>query len=123
MFGIQNRAVPSTFTIYPLHFSIAKISETLKGSPAKIFGTVTRKTFDGNFRYSPLFSINLFATGNFLKHIREGFTQKLFRHCETKNFLKKLLIPPPPVLSILFRYRNFSETQHTRAPLPNISAL
>ena len=51
---------------------------------------------------SPLLSIHFFATGNFLKHSTEGFTYKIFRHCETKNFRRKILILPPPLLSINF---------------------
>ena len=33
--------------IYPSHFSIPEISETLRGSPTKIIGTVRQKIFDG----------------------------------------------------------------------------
>ncbi len=51
---------------------------------------------------SPLLSIHFFATGNVLKHSTEGFTYKIFRHCETKNFRPKILILPPPLLSINF---------------------
>ena len=54
-------AVPNIFTIYPQHFSIPEISETLKGSPTKSFGAVRQKTFDGNSWYPP-------------------FIHKLFRH-------------------------------------------
>ena len=45
---------------------------------------------------SPLLSIHFFATGNVLKHSTEGFTYKIFRHCETKNFRRKNLILPLP---------------------------
>ena len=51
---------------------------------------------------SPFLSIHFFAAGNFLKHSTEGFTYKIFRHCETKNFRRKILILPPPLLSINF---------------------
>ena len=73
---------------------------------------------------SPLSSINFFATGNFLEHSREVFSYKIFRHCETKNFRRKILILPPPFLiHKLFRYRKFSGTQHRRVPLRNDSVL
>ena len=45
---------------------------------------------------SPFLSIHFFAAGNFLKHSTEGFTYKIFRHCETKNFRRKNLILPLP---------------------------
>ena len=42
------RFIPNIF-----HFSIPEISETLRGSPTKIFGTVRQKIFDGKSWYSP----------------------------------------------------------------------
>ena len=33
---------------------------------------------------------------------------EIFRHCETKNFWRKLVIPP--IMHKIFRYRKFSET-------------
>ena len=45
---VLESVVPNSFTIYPQHFLIPEISETLKGSPTKIFDTVRQKTFDGN---------------------------------------------------------------------------
>ena len=41
----------------------------------------------------PLLSINFFATGKFLKYSTEGFTYQIYRHCETKNFRRKKVIP------------------------------
>ena len=35
------------FTIFPYHFSIPEISETLKDSSTEIFGTVRQKIFHG----------------------------------------------------------------------------
>ena len=70
----------------------------------------------------PLLSINFFATGNFLKHSAEGFNYEIFRHCETENFPRKILIPPPPIHKF-FRYQKFSEIQHRKVHLPNFSAL
>ena len=81
----------------------------------EIFGTVRPKIFDGKFWYflpppSPL-SIIFFATGNFLKYSTERFLDEIFRHCETKNFQRKIVILPPslpPFLSIkFFDYGNF----------------
>ena len=74
-------------------FSVPKISETLKDSPpTEIFGTVRQKIFDRKSWNSPLplLSINFFATGYFLKHSTEVFTYQIFRHCETKNFERKV---------------------------------
>ena len=56
----------------------------------------------------PLLSINFFATGRFLKHSTEGFTYQIYRHCETKNFRRKNVIPPS--MHKIFRYPKFSET-------------
>ena len=93
-----------------------------KDSPTKFFGTVRQKIFDGKSWYSPFLSINFFATGNFLKHSTEGFPYEISRHCETKNFRRKILILPL-LIHKLFRYRKISETQHRRVPLRNFSAL
>ena len=72
-------------------------SETLKGSFTKFFGTVRQKSFDGNLWY-PLLYINYFDSPIFLRHWREAHV--IFRHCETKKILRKILIlaPPPPPL-------------------------
>ena len=45
-FGVRVTALPKIFEIYPLHFSIAEISETIRGSATKIFDTVRQKNFD-----------------------------------------------------------------------------
>ena len=113
-------------------FSVPEINVTVKDSPTEIFGNVRQKISTENLDTPlppPLLSINFFATGNFLKHSTEGFTYKIFRHCETKNFRWKIVIlspsppPPPPLIHKLFRYRKISETQHRRVPLRNISVL
>ena len=41
--GFESLRCQKNFTIYPKHFSIPEISETLRGSPTEIFGTVRRK--------------------------------------------------------------------------------
>ena len=80
---------------YP-NFSATGNQCNSKGFPYGNFGTVRQKIFDGKSWYSPPpLSINFFATGNFLKHSTEGFTCEYFRHCETKNFWRKILILPP----------------------------
>ena len=71
-FGVRVSVVPNNFMIYPEHFLIPEIKETLKGSPTKFFGTET-KNFDGKSWYSlppPLLSIKFFDTRNFAKHRR-----------------------------------------------------
>ena len=78
-----------------------------------------QKNFEGNLDTSPsLLSINFFATRNFLKHSIEGVLYEMFRHCQTKNFRRKILILPLPLfIHKLIRYRKLSETQHKRVPL------
>ena len=82
-----------------------EISETLKGSIMKFFGTVRQKIFDGNLWY-PLLCIKFFDTPNFLRHWRDA--HEIFRHCETKNFRRKIVIPS--IKHKIFRYPKFSET-------------
>ena len=112
------------FMIYLQHFLILEISETLKGSFTKFFGTVRQKIFDGKLWY-PLLRIKFFDTPNFLKHWRDA--HEIFGHCETKNFRRKNVTTPPPpppptFLSIkLFETRNF--LKKSRIPLRNFSAL
>ena len=55
------------FTIYLEQFLIPQISETLKGSYTKFFGTVRQKILDGKLWY-PLLCQKLFETKNFLKN-------------------------------------------------------
>ena len=42
-------SVPNIFSIYSQHFLIPEISEILRGSPTKIFGTVIQKIFEGKY--------------------------------------------------------------------------
>ena len=109
--------MPNIFTIYSQHFLIPEISETLKGSFTKFFGTVGQKIFDGKLWY-PLLCIKFFDTLNFLKHWRDA--HEIFRHCETKNFRRKNVIPPFSSIK-LFETRNF--LKNSRFPLRNFSAL
>ena len=83
----------------------------------KLFGTVRPKIFDGKTCY-PLLCIKFFDTPNFLKHWRDA--HEIFRHCETKNFRRKNVIPPFSSMK-LFETRNF--LKNSRIPLRNFSAL
>ena len=94
-----------------------EISETLKGSFTKFFGTVRQKIFDGNLWY-PLLCIKFFDTPNFLKHWRDA--HETFRHCETKNFRRKNVIPPF-LSKKLFETKN--HLKNKRIPLRKFSAL
>ena len=120
-FGVRVSVVPNIFTIYPRNFLKPEISETLKGSFTKYFGTMRPKFFDGKLWY-PLLSIKFFDTPNFLKYRRDA--HEIFRHCENKNFRQKNVIPPPPPT---FSSINFFETRNflknSRIPLRNFSAL
>ena len=73
--------------------------------PTKLFGTVRPKIFDGKTWY-PLICIKFFYTPNFLKHWRDA--HEIFRHCETKSFRCKNVIPPN--MHKIFLYPKFSET-------------
>ena len=94
--------------MYPQYFLIPEISETLKGSFTKFFGTVRQKIFDGKLWY-PLLCKKFFDAPNFLKHWRDA--HESFRHCETKNFRRKIVIHPP-LIHKFFPYQKFSETQN-----------
>ena len=84
---------------------MSEISDTLRGSFTKFFGTVRQKIFDGNLWY-PLLCEKFFGIPNFLRHWRDA--HEVFRHCETENFRRKILILLPPFLSInFFAIRNF----------------
>ena len=85
--------------------------------PTKFFGTVRQKIFDGKLWYS-LLCIKFFDTSKFLKHWRDA--HEIFRHCETKNFRQKNVIPPFPSIK-LFETRNF--LKNSRIPSGKFSAL
>ena len=94
-----------------------EMSETLKGSFTKFFGTVRQKIFDGKTWY-PLVCIKFFETPSFLKHRRDP--HGIFRHYETKNFRRKNVIPPFSSIK-LFETKNF--LKNSRIPLRKFSAL
>ena len=85
--------------------------------PTKFFGTVRQKNFDGKLWY-PLLCIKFFDTPNFLKHWMDA--HEIFRHCETKNFRQKNVIPPFLFIK-LFETKNF--LKNNRIPLRKFSAL
>ena len=64
-----------------------------KGSRAKFFGTARQKNSTKNCDIT-LLSIKFFDTRN--QWHPKGFPYESFRHCETKNFRRKILILPPP---------------------------
>ena len=90
---------------YAWNFSIPQIFWNIEGMSTKFFGTVRPKIFDRKTWY-PLVCIKFFDTPNFLKHWRDA--HEIFRHCETKNFRRKNVIPP--IMHETFRYPKFSET-------------
>ena len=95
------------FTIYPQQFLIPEISETLKGSYTKFFGTVRQKILDEKLWY-PLLCMNFFDTLNFWNI--EGMPTKFFgtvRHkMSTENGDK------PPLIHKFFSIpENFRKTE------------
>ena len=85
--------------------------------PTIFFSTVRPKTFDGKTWY-PLVCIKFFDTPNFLKHWRDA--HEIFRHCETKIFRRKNVIPPFSSIK-LFKTKNF--LKNSRILLRKFSAL
>ena len=95
-----------------------KFSETQhRGVPLWIFLALWDKIFSTeNLDTPPPFiHKHFFATGHFLKHRSEGFPYEFFWHCETKNFRRKMLILPPPLILKIFRYQKF--VKQRRVPL------
>ena len=68
-----------------------------------------------NFDTPPFLSINLFVTGNFPKHSTKGFPCKVFRHCETKKFRRKILILPLLIHKLI---RNWKLPKHSTKGFP-----
>ena len=105
-FGVRVSLVPKNFTIYPQHFLIPEISETLKGSFTKFFGTVRPNFFDGKTWY-PLLCIEFFDTPNFLKHWRDA--HEIFRDWDQKFSTQKR--DTPLFNHETFRNQKFSQKQ------------
>ena len=90
-------------------FRYPKFSETFKVCSRNFSALWDKKISIENLESPPpLLSINFLATGRFLKHSTEGFTYQIYRHCETKNFGRKNVIPPS--MHKYFRYPKISET-------------
>ena len=81
------------------------------------FGTV-RQNFSTEKRDTPYYEKKKFDTPNFLKHWRDA--HEIFRHCETWNFRRKIVIPP-------FSSKKYFETwnflKNSGIPSGNFSAL
>ena len=71
-------------------FQYHNFSETLRGCP-RSFSALWDKKFSTTKLWYPLLCINFFNTSIFLKHWRDA--HKSFRHCETKNIRRKIVIP------------------------------
>ena len=115
--GVTAPSLPSLSSVK--FFDIRKILEHRK-VPLRRFSALWDKTFSTEDLDTPLplLCINFFANSNFLEHSTEGFHYELFRYCETTKIRRKILIlSPPPLIHKLFRYRNFSQTQHRSVPL------
>ena len=104
---VRQKKIRRKLVIPPIMHKIFRypISWNTEGMPTKFFGTVRPKIFDGKTWY-PLVCIKFFDTPNFLKHLRVAHEN--FRHCETKNFRRKNVIPPS--MHKIFRYPKISET-------------
>ena len=77
-----------------------------------------QKVFDGKSWTPLLLSLTFFDTRNWWS--TKGFPYEIFRHCETKKFRRKNMIPPFSSIK-LFETRNF--LKNSRIPLRNFSAL
>ena len=100
-FGVRVSFVPNIFTIYPEHFLMPEISETLlKGSFMKFFGTVRQKIFDGKSWYPPL--IQTFSIPEIIATVKDSPLRKFSALWEKIFDRKSWNSPPPPLLSIKF---------------------
>ena len=72
------------------------------------FGKVRQKAFAEKSWYPFLCSI-FFETPKFLTHWRAP--HEVFRHCETKEIRKKIVMSPAFLFTIFFTYQKFFETQ------------
>ena len=62
--GFESLPCQNFFTIYPLHFSIPEISDTVRGYPTKFFGATRQKNSTENRQPPPLLSLTFFDTRN-----------------------------------------------------------
>ena len=92
---------------YPSHFSIPEISETLKGSPAKVFGTLKQKNSTEDRDTPPPFMHENFQYYNF-SQTRERSPTKFF------GTVRQIIIDRKswytPLMHKIFRHPKFSGT-------------
>ena len=109
-FGVRVSFVPNTFTIYPQHFLMPEISETVMGSFTKL-SALSDQNFSTEKRDTPLFITKTFRHQNFFKNCRvpsrnfsamcdKNFSSEFsdipflcINFCETRNFLKHRTVP------------------------------
>ena len=90
-FSTENLDAPPSPSLIQT-FSIPEIIATVKDCPTNLFSTET-KIFPRKLNLdTPLLSSNFFVTRNYCNS--EGLPYGIFRHCETKNFRRKILMPP-----------------------------
>ena len=82
---------------YAWKFSIKEFFWTTKVFSNELFGYTETENRDT----TPLIHKIFFFLPEIFWNSTEGFPYEIFRHCETKNFRRKILIPPP-LLSIIF---------------------
>ena len=76
-------------TLFSINFLIPEISDTLKCSPTKNFGTVRQKISTENLDTPPFLIHELFRYRKFCETETEGFPYEVSRFCETTNFHRK----------------------------------
>ena len=105
-----------------IKFSLPEIfSNTVQtGSLTKLFGTVTKQTFDGKSLYPP-FIHKIRRHPKSMKHYR--ILLRLLSALWDKKFSTEIVYTAPSLFHIFFRYRKVSRTQQRRVPLRKVSVL
>ena len=78
---------------YPYDFAVPDFSETQKVSPTMFFDTVRHQLFDGKLWCPLFFYPRIFSMQENSWNI-ERTKYQVIRHCETKDFQRKLVISP-----------------------------
>ena len=126
-FPTENGDTPPPPPSHPETFSIPEKNETLKCSPTEIFGTLGQKVREGKSWYSlppplpPPVIHKFFRYPKLTKDLR--IPLRKFSAPWDKTSSRENLDLPLPLFHKFFRYRKFSETQHRRVPLPNVTVL
>ena len=97
------------------------VKHSTEGFHQQSFSVLQDKKNSTESRDITLLNIKFFDTRNFVKH--STLPLRNFRHCETKNIRRKILILPPSPLSINFFFDTRSFLKHKRVPLRKFSAL